>query len=261
MKFTYIATAAVVPAAIAGVAITISATGHAAAGGPAPHQARHLADHQPARPTAARSTAAQSVPAKSPAAHAVSAPSAANLWVTVRAGDTLSGIAAAHHMTWQAIYATPPNTRVLHNPDALVAGERLRLPANPKLRAAQFAAKYAAGLRQSAPSQASASQASASQASASQASASQGQPAAAPAAASGGSLTAGMSAFEQCVAWRESSDTPTDPDGLFGLLPSTWQSLGYSGTAGQASVAVQEQAFSRLYAQDGTAPWAPYDGC
>ena len=173
-----------------------------------------------------------------------------NLWVTVRAGDTLSGIAAAHHMTWQAIYATPPNTRVLHNPDALVAGERLRIPANPKLRAAQFAAHYAAGLRQ-APSQASASQARPAAA----------QPAAAPAATSGGSLTAGMSAFEQCVAWRESSDTPTDPDGLFGLLPSTWQSLGYSGTAGEASVAVQEQAFSRLYAQDGTAPWAPYDGC
>ncbi len=77
----------------------------------------------------------------------------------------------------------------------------------------------------------------------------------------GASVTAGESAFEQCVAWRESSDTPTDPDGLFGLLPSTWQSLGYSGTAGEASVAVQKQAFSRLYAQDGTAPWAPYDGC
>ncbi len=251
MKFTHIATAAVVPAAIAGVAITISATGHAAASGPASHPARHLAEHDPARPTAARSAAAHSTPAKSPAAHAVSAPSAANLWVTVRAGDTLSGIAAAHHMTWQAIYATPPNPRVLHNPDALVAGERLRLPANPELRAAQFAAKYAAGLRQPAPSQASATHGQPAPA----------QPASAPAAASGASLTAGMSAFEQCVAWRESSDTPTDPDGLFGLLPSTWQSLGYSGTAGQASVAVQEQAFSRLYAEDGTAPWAPYDGC
>jgi hypothetical protein len=81
------------------------------------------------------------------------------------------------------------------------------------------------------------------------------------AAASGGSLTSGMSAFEQCVAWRESTDTPTDPDGLFGILPSTWASLGYAGTAGQAPVALQKVAFSRLYAEDGTQPWAPSDGC
>ena len=75
------------------------------------------------------------------------------------------------------------------------------------------------------------------------------------------SLTAGMSAFEKCVAWRESSNTPTDPDGLFGILPSTWAQLGYSGTAGQASVAQQKVAFNRLYAEYGTQPWAPSDGC
>ncbi|HEY5015702.1 MAG TPA: hypothetical protein VIJ82_12135 [Streptosporangiaceae bacterium] len=63
------------------------------------------------------------------------------------------------------------------------------------------------------------------------------------------------------MAWRESSNTPTDPAGLYGILPSTWASLGYSGTAGQASVAQQNQAFQQLYAQDGTSPWAPYDGC
>jgi hypothetical protein len=81
------------------------------------------------------------------------------------------------------------------------------------------------------------------------------------AATSGQSLTAGMSAFEQCVAWRESGNTPTDPDGLFGILPSTWAQLGYSGTAGQASVAQQEAAFNQLYAQYGAQPWAPSDGC
>jgi hypothetical protein len=75
------------------------------------------------------------------------------------------------------------------------------------------------------------------------------------------SLTIGMSAFEQCVAWRESGNTPTDPDGLFGILPSTWAQLGYSGTAGQASVAQQEAAFNQLYAQYGAQPWAPSDGC
>jgi hypothetical protein len=76
-----------------------------------------------------------------------------------------------------------------------------------------------------------------------------------------GQPTAAESSFEQCVAWRESGNNPTDPDGLFGILPSTWAQLGYSGTAGQASVAVQQQAFSRLYAEYGTQPWAPSDGC
>lgn len=75
-------------------------------------------------------------------------------------------------------------------------------------------------------------------------------------------LTAGMSAFEQCVAWRESGDNPTASSaGLFGILPYVWQSLGYSGTAGQASVAQQEAAFNQLYAQYGAQPWAPSDGC
>ena len=75
-------------------------------------------------------------------------------------------------------------------------------------------------------------------------------------------LTAGMSSFEQCVAWHESGDNPTASSaGLFGILPATWAQLGYSGTAGQASVALQKVAFTRLYAEYGTGPWAPYDGC
>jgi hypothetical protein len=86
--------------------------------------------------------------------------------------------------------------------------------------------------------------------------------AAQPAASSPSSLLAGMSAFERCVAWRESGDNPTASSaGLFGILPATWASLGYQGTAGQAPVAVQKAAFNRLYAQNGTSPWAPYDGC
>jgi hypothetical protein len=75
------------------------------------------------------------------------------------------------------------------------------------------------------------------------------------------SVTVYGSPFEKCVAWRESTDTPTDPDGLFGILPSTWASLGYSGTAGQAPISVQVAAFNQLYAEDGAQPWAPSDGC
>ncbi|HEX9031018.1 MAG TPA: hypothetical protein VF834_04185 [Streptosporangiaceae bacterium] len=81
-------------------------------------------------------------------------------------------------------------------------------------------------------------------------------------ASSSSSLFSGMSAFERCVAWRESGDNPrASSAGLFGILPATWASLGYPGTAGQASVAMQKAAFNRLYAQYGTQPWAPYDGC
>ena len=108
---------------------------------------------------------------------------------------------------------------------------------------------------------AAAAKAAAAQAAAAQAAARQTVAQAQQTTASQQSLTSGMSAFEQCVAWRESSNNPTDPDGLFGILPSTWASLGYSGTAGQASVALQKVAFNRLYAEYGTQPWAPSDGC
>lgn len=226
MKIKQIATATLMPATIAGLALS---TGTAA----------HAATHRHAQGKAAQH------------AHASGR---AHQWVTVRRGDTLSGIAAAHHMSWQAIYATPPNTARLADPNVLLVGERLRIPAAPKLRAAQFADKYQARLRQESGSSGPAPSGSA-QADPAQ-TAAQAQPG-----DSGASLTAGMSSFEQCVAWRESSDTPTDPDGLFGILPATWESLGYSGTAGEASVAQQETAFARLHAEDGTQPWAPYDGC
>jgi hypothetical protein len=82
-----------------------------------------------------------------------------------------------------------------------------------------------------------------------------------PAADSLASVTVYGSPFEKCVAYRESTDTPTDPDGLFGILPSIWASLGYSGTAGQAPISLQVTAFNRLYAEYGAQPWAPSDGC
>ncbi len=235
MKINKIATATLMPATIAGLALS-GAT------------AAQAATHRHTSKVAARN--AHGKPAE---------------WVTVQAGDTLSGIAAAHHMTWGAIYATPPNMKVLSDPNLLTVGERLRIPENPRFREAQFKIKYAALLAKdfAGPGQVPVSQEQApvSQQQADPASADEAQAEAQDQPSDGGSLTAGMSAFEQCVAYRESTDTPTDPDGLFGILPSTWASLGYSGTAGEASVAEQEAAFNKLYAEDGTTPWAPYDGC
>jgi LysM domain len=193
-------------------------------------------------------------------------------WVTVRPGETLESIAAAHHVTWREMYATPPNYRVIDNIEHLTVGERLRIPADPKLRAAQFLGvwRHEAAIARAEAARARAARQEAADAQAAQDSqagqASQASQAgqasqAAPTSTVNQPLTGGMSAFEQCVAWRESSDTPTDPDGLFGILPSTWASLGYSGTAGQASVAQQEAAFNQLYAEYGAQPWAPSDGC
>jgi hypothetical protein len=192
-------------------------------------------------------------------------------WVTVRAGQTLKTIAAAHRMSWEAIYATPPNTRYLRDHAKLTAGVRLRLPADPQLRTAEYVAlQHQAAARREAARDAAAAAAARATATTQPAAQSQpstgqsatGQSSTTPSSTAGGSITAGMSSFEQCVAWRESGDNPTASSaGLFGILPATWASLGYQGTAGQASVAMQEAAFAKLYAQDGTAPWAPYDGC
>jgi len=223
MKITQIGVATLVPATIAGLAVSVVMPFAQAAQTPQHASARtkaHASGHVTAASTAPRYTPE---------------------WVTVQAGDSLSSIAAARHISWQALYATPPNPHALDGSTVLYIGERLRIPADPVLRAAQFQAKYAAELQgdsadQTAtePQQSDAGQA---------------------------SMTAGESAFEQCVAWRESSDTPTDPDGLYGILPSTWASLGYSGTAGEAPVALQQVAFQRLYAEYGVQPWAPSDGC
>jgi hypothetical protein len=83
--------------------------------------------------------------------------------------------------------------------------------------------------------------------------------------------TRGMSRFEACVITRESRGHPravnraSGAGGLFQFLPSTWARLGYAraypGGAQTAPVRVQEAAFAKLYAEAGTSPWAPYDGC
>ena len=91
-------------------------------------------------------------------------------------------------------------------------------------------------------------------------------------AAPGGNVsTAGLGGFEACVISRESGGNPravnpsSGAGGLYQFLPSTWASLGfasaYPGGAQTAPVSVQRAAFDKLYAEAGTSPWAPYDGC
>jgi hypothetical protein len=170
----------------------------------------------------------------------------------VRPGDTLSAIAAKEYGNsnlWPALWWT--NRKTVSNPNSISVGQHIRLsnwhPAKAWVRRqARRAIPRAATLSANAP---------------------------APSApiASGYVSTGGMSAFEACVISRESGGNPSavNPSsgagGLFQFLPSTWASLGYAGAypggAQTAPVSVQESAFARLYAEAGTSPWAPYDGC
>jgi spore germination protein YaaH len=181
---------------------------------------------------------------------------------TVQSGDTLSGIAARSGVSLSAIEAANPQ---IHNPNLIYVDQKVNVPdgrsgvtaiPGPSVSAATQAPAATSDEGSTAASQPAASEGTATSSSSSTSSG----------AASSGTVTStgggAPGSFQQCVAWRESGNNPTASSaGLYGILPSTWASLGYSGTAADASVAQQTQAFQQLYAQDGTAPWAPYDGC
>ena len=76
----------------------------------------------------------------------------------------------------------------------------------------------------------------------------------------------GPGSFENCVISHESSGNPravnpaSGAGGLYGFMPSTWASIGFSGLPENAPAATQHAAFQRLYATQGTTPWRG-DGC
>lgn len=109
--------------------------------------------------------------------------------------------------------------------------------------------------------QAQAAAAAAAQRAAQQAAAQAAQQAAGPATPAAPAITSlAPSSFQACVAFRESTDGTLSSD-IYGFLQSTWSSLGLPGSPYTAPASEQTQAFQMLYARDGTAPWAPYDGC
>jgi LysM repeat protein len=192
---------------------------------------------------------------------------------TVQPGDTLSGIAASAGVPLSKVEAA---NRWIKNPNLIYAGQVVHVPDGRSGITPMAPTSYQAPAASSTPSASSDTSAAASTTPAEgtgTSSASAGYSASAGTSASTGTSSASTgtssastgsspSSFQQCVSWRESGNNPTaSSSGLYGILPSTWASLGYSGTAGSASVAQQTQAFQQLYAQDGTSPWAPYDGC
>ena len=258
MKIKKIAVATFLPAAVTGIGLSSLAAAEAATG----HAGGHLL--------------AQSAGQHK---HQRAADGKARTWVSVRPGDTLSRIAAAHRMSWQAIYATPPNFQHLASPDLLTVGQRLRIPSQSEAAGSRIRGQVrcdaAAGARRPCRSRPRRSRP-------------QCRPRAVsprPGLARPGPARLRPARFRLLRAARRrrlpgrrrsaerrpsssasrctraATTRPPHRPGLYGILPSTWSSLGYSGTAGQASVAQQNAAFSKLYAQQGTQPWAPYDGC
>lgn len=185
----------------------------------------------------------------------------------VQPGDTLSGIAASAGVSLHNVEAA---NRWIKNPNLIYVGQVVHVPdgrsgitpAAPTYYQAPASSSTPAASSDASASTGTSSAGTGTSASTGTSSESSGTSSASTGTSSASSGYGAAGSFQQCVAWRESGNNPTaSSSGLYGILPSTWASLGYSGTAGSASVAQQNQAFQQLYAQDGTSPWAPYDGC
>ncbi len=167
--------------------------------------------------------------------------------IVVRRGDSLSGIAARYRIEWPGLYEA--NRAVIGgNPSLITIGERLHVPS------AASAARLAASYRPPAVAAAPASPAAAATG-----------PVAAQASSARTAAPAGS--FQQCVIARESGGNAQvmNGSGHYGLYQfsySAWTAAGGNPAHfGNASAAEQSQVFARAYAQAGTSPWAPYDGC
>jgi LysM repeat protein len=230
-------------ASAAGSALALSGTASAAAttGAPGGPVHRTTADLATVRVAAPRFVAKR-------VHHAAKHSSA----YTVISGDTLSGISARFCGT-AADFASLAAASGITNPDMIFPGQTIKLDchATPApVRAADHDRHHATRIHLSAAHRPRGRHA-------------RPEPT--------GNITAGMSAFESCVISRESGGNPhavnpySGAGGLFQFLPSTWAGLGYAaaypGGAQTAPVRVQKEAFAKLYAEAGTSPWRPYDGC
>lgn len=156
------------------------------------------------------------------------------IYVTVEPGNTLSGIAAQYGTTYQNLAAEND----IANPNLIYAGQRIAVgggEAQPVQNSVQ--SNYT-------PPQTPAST----------------SYTPTPVASGGGALdnVPGVpSGFAACVAQRESSDGTNQAynGGVYGII--TASGINVNGQ----SLSAQKAAFSQLYAQYGTAPWAPSDGC
>ena len=247
--------AAAVPA-LAGVAaaIAIAGTSTSALAAQAPATAHQAAAHRAAAPAVAR-LVSHSRPAAPPA----------RAKYTVKAGDTLSGIAKrVYHdpRYWPVLYWA--NHKQVRYANVIAVGQVLTVPAKPaKIPAAPSVLGPAPVVTAPAPV-ATAPVATASAVGGSRYAA----PAqAAPAAPAATVSTAGDGSFQACVIARESGGNSQVMNasghyGLYQFSASTWAAYGGNPASfGNASVAQQNQVFANALAAGGQSNWSPYDGC
>jgi LysM repeat protein len=193
----------------------------------------------------------------------------------VQPGDTLSGIAASHGVSLAAVEAANPQ---IANPNLIFVGQSVKIPAGSAGQSSS-----SAGTSHSAGTTSSASDSSAAgrsyQSTASQSAGSSSQQAASTyrspssissvtsrstSTGSSGYSSSSLSdvpgvpqSFAACVAYRESTNlqNPAANGNAYGIIPSSGYNV--NGT----SLANQKQVFAKLYAQYGSSPWAPSDGC
>jgi hypothetical protein len=173
-------------------------------------------------------------------------------FITVQPGNTLSSISQrvyGNSADWPALWWV--NRHSVRNPSSIAVGQRLLLSDWHPVRA--WLTRAALGAAPAAP------------AAAQTASATGAASTAAPVASS--AIYTGSGSFQSCVIARESGGNAgavngsSGAGGLYGFLPSTWQALGFSGLPQNASVAEQNAAFAKEYAQSGGSAWSAYDGC
>jgi len=244
------------PARCKRIAIPAAAVALCAAAVPVFAHPAHLAADRQAAPARHASPAAQPLSTDLTQAVVRARLNARPARYTVRPGDTLSSIAGQFYQRagdWPVIYWA----NHLRWADEIEAGQVLHVPAEPaSIPAAPGQLEPAAPrpvtvLAAYTPAPAHAS------------------PAQAPVSAQAAVVSYGggvPASFQVCVIARESGgnaravNQSSGAGGLYQFLPSTFASLGYSGLPEDASVAVQTQAFEKLYAEDGGGPWAS-DGC
>lgn len=175
----------------------------------------------------------------------------------VKKGQTLSSIAAevlGSAKRWPILWWD--NQAKVPNPNLLRAGIRLHFGRWHRVRP-WLSRRAMAAIPKPAPARAAAAPTTP-------------QPvAASPSAAA--SYSGAPGSFQACVIARESGGNPqavnpsSGAGGLYQFLLSTWDALGfgasYPGGAQTAPVSVQNAAFAKAFAEWGTSPWRPYDGC
>jgi hypothetical protein len=181
--------------------------------------------------------------------------------VTVQPGNTMSGIAASHHLSLSAVEAANPQ---VSNPNYILAGQSLNLPSG-NYQTPNTATDHDGDSDDSqtaSPSPSDTAGAYPVHHATVHHVRSQPQPASVPA-----TTASGIPAWATCIVQRESGGNPSavnsvpgyvgDGGGLFGDLTATWGGYGGYAQPFQAPVSVQIQ-FNNALSGNGTnlQPWA-----